>query len=403
MNISTRRHFLGAMGAGGAATLIGGSLLANLEPCFQDQDDQPELPALKGGRRIEQLEFVRERRVAVGEVKGEGLGGRLAYDLSELSPDTMVTSNEAHFIRTRVPDGLDYEKKDPWSVRIHGLVDEAVSVGIEKLDELTEEQGTFVMECSGNSAGRAYGLLSAAAWDGVAVADLLKQVSVDQAATQVVISGFDEHSQEPGRAIESSSSRGASWAFKFEDLENTGAFLATRMNGERLPIDHGFPVRLMVPGWYGCTCVKWVDEIQLVDDQFPSTSQMREFASRTHQTRTHKLARDFRPAEMDLAAMPVRVERWEVEGETVYQIVGILWGGKLATDKLMIRIGSDEPQAVESYQHQQNETWTLWRHSWRPKEKGLYRISMSVDDPEVRTQRLDRGYYVRRVRIEVTA
>lgn len=400
MSISSRRRFLGAIGAGGAATLIDRSILTHLERGFQEQDNLPELPALKGGRRIEQIEFVRERRVAVGEVRGEGLNGRLAYDLAKLSADQLVTPNEEHFIRTRVPDGLDYEKRDPWKVQIHGLVDESVEIGIEELSKLTEEQGTFVMECSGNSAGRAFGLLSAASWDGVRVTDLLDRVSIDEQATQVLVAGFDDHSVEPGRGIEKNSTRGASWVFSFEDLKNTGAFLATRMNGQQLPIDHGFPVRLMVPGWYGCTCAKWVEEIRLVDDRFLTTPQMREFAGRTHQTRVHRLAKDYSPAEMDLAAMPVRVERWEVKAKTAYQISGILWGGKKPTDKLLIRIGSAEPQPVESYLHEQNQTWTLWQHSWQPKEAGDFRISMSIDDPDVRTQRLDRGYYQRRVRIE---
>ncbi len=404
MDVFSRRLFMGSIATQGSAALIGGSLLVHLETCFGNQNNLQELPGLKGGRQIEQIEFIGERRVAVGEVTGEGLSGRLAYDLAQITPEEMVTANDQHFIRTRLPDRLDYEKRDPWSVQINGMVDEAVDLTIAELTQRTEEKGTFVMECSGNSAGRAFGLLSAASWDGVAITDLLDQVSIDPKATRVLISGFDDHSIEPGRGIEKSSSRGASWVFTFEELKNTAAFLAIRMNGEKLPKDHGFPVRLMVPGWYGCTCAKWVVEIKLVDDSFPATTQMLEFASRTHQSKSHELAKDYLPAEMDIAAIPIRVDRWEVDGETVYQIVGILWGGKASTDKLMIQCGTNtEPQPVELFSHEQNATWTLWRHTWRPKDKGRYRISLSIDDPEVKTRRLDRGYYDRRVEINATS
>ena len=56
---------------------------------------------------------------------------------------------------------------------------------------------------------------------------------------------------------------GASWVFPLDTLDKLGAFLAVRMNGEPLPLDHGAPVRLVVPGWYGCAWIKWVNEIRL--------------------------------------------------------------------------------------------------------------------------------------------
>ena len=86
----------------------------------------------------------------------------------------------------------------------------------------------------------------------------------------------------------------------------TGAFLATQMNGADLPRDHGFPVRLVVPNWYGCTCIKWVSQIDIVADDEPSTTQMREFAARTHQDGMPDLARDFQSPVIDLAGADLR-------------------------------------------------------------------------------------------------
>src|SRR6185436_10905211 len=136
-----------------------------------------------------------------------------------------------------------------------------------------------------------------------------------RAATRVLVSGFDDHSQPSTH-----STAGASWIFTLAELAETGAFLATRMNGEPLPRDHGFPLRLVVPGWYGCTCIKWVDAISFVDDDALATSQMQEFASRTMQNGMPALARDYLPAEIDQAAMPVRVEEWNVGGRLAYRV-----------------------------------------------------------------------------------
>jgi len=171
------------------------------------------------------------------------------------------------------------------------------------------------------------------------------------------------------------------------------------MNGAPLPRHHGQPVRLIVPGWYACTCIKWVNEIRLVDESEPATGQMREFASRTHQDGTPKLARDFQPAAMDQAAMPIRVEKWRVDGGLEYRVVGILWGGSEPTEALEIRFKSGifgGPYVpVETYDHRQNWTWTLWSHTWKPQEGGRYRIELRVNDPQIRTRRLDRGFYAR--------
>ena len=125
---------------------------------------------------------------------------------------------------------------------------------------------------------------------------------------------------------------------------------------------------------------------------------MREFAQRTHQTGTLALARDFQPATIDLAAMPVRVEKWSIEEQISYRVIGILWGGTRGTDALVIRFNPDQADVpVERYDHQTSATWTLWTHSWRPNVAGPYRIQLRVADSGVRARRLEMGYYTRKV------
>ena len=98
------------------------------------------------------------------------------------------------------------------------------------------------------------------------------------------------------------------------------------MNGQALTPDHGAPVRLAVPGWYGCAWIKWVDEIRWVAGDEPATSQMQEFAGRTHQNGVPVLARDYEAPAIDTAAMPIRVEQRRVDGRLEYRVVGIVLG-----------------------------------------------------------------------------
>jgi DMSO/TMAO reductase YedYZ molybdopterin-dependent catalytic subunit len=174
------------------------------------------------------------------------------------------------------------------------------------------------------------------------------------------------------------------------------------MNGAPLSLAHGAPVRLVVPGWYGCAWMKWVREIRLVGPDEPVTSQMAEFAGRTHQDGRPLLARDYDAPVIDLAATPIRVERRRLNNVVHYRIVGIVWGGSTRAPSLQIRFGSrdgwrplDLCPAPAS-----NTAWSLWSYRWMPTEPGVYNIAIRSADTSVRTRRLDMFFYARRVSID---
>ena len=171
------------------------------------------------------------------------------------------------------------------------------------------------------------------------------------------------------------------------------------MNGEPLPLDHGRPVRLAVPGWYGCAWIKWVNEMRLVGTGEPATSQMKEFAGRTHQSARHDLARDYIAPEIEAAAVPIRVERRRTAAGIDYRIVGIVWGGRRPVDRLAIRFGPDGPWTPISIcpAPASSATWSLWEFKWQPERPGTHAIFLRVPDTSVPQRRLDAGYYMREV------
>jgi len=266
------------------------------------------------------------------------------------------------------------------------------------------------MECAGNSDLANFGLMSVATWTGFPMPAVIAQLTGDRAGRRILVSGTDPSGPS------ATSVPGASWIFSREDLER--AVLAVQMNDAPLPANHGGPVRLVVPGWYGCACIKWVDRIEWVDDDAPATSQMLEFAARTHQpfdpaavaaslrAEAHGSgvlkARDFVPATIDTAAMPVRVEKWRVNGRLEYRITGIIWGGSTPTNALSIRFKSSGPWTrVEHCPLPASTlTWSLWTYTWRPEAPGRYEIVLRVDDSSIRTRRLDLFFYVREITID---
>jgi DMSO/TMAO reductase YedYZ molybdopterin-dependent catalytic subunit len=388
VSATSRRDFLlTSLVAGGSALL--GPTPADLFAAPPCQDP------FAGGRYLGVVPFSdADRNPPFHTVIDSGLDARLYTDLSTLTPETLVTSNDRFFVRTSFPDLLD--PGAPWSIRVAGLVKRPSAIALDDLERLTRDAAPCVMECAGNNDPRNYGLMSAAAWSGAPLTALIEKLQPLPSVTRVRISGVDRHSRRP-----ESSLPGASWVFTLEALAS-GALLATRMNGEPLPRDHGRPVRLIIPGWYGCACIKWVDEIALVDDAEPATTQMREFASRTHQHGVPKLARDYAPARMDLAAMPVRIEKWLVDGRPAYRVVGIVWGGDRIPPRLRIRFRASEPfRAFDVCPSPQSMlTWSLWSYAWRPETPGLYQIVLKPDDPTIPARRLDLYFYVRMVRID---
>jgi DMSO/TMAO reductase YedYZ molybdopterin-dependent catalytic subunit len=363
-----------------------------------------------GERVLGTVPFVDEPAFPLETSIGAGLGQRRALDLSTLTPDGLVISPERFFVRTGCPDRLP--PAATWAVRAHGLLLRPMDLKVEDLRREAVAQGVHLIECSGNSRGARFGLIGAARWTGVPWTGVIERLRPQARATQVLVSGFDEHS-----VVDPGSVPGASWIFRLDRIRDTGAFLATEMDGRPLTPDHGFPVRLVVPGWYGCTAIKWVNEIALLDDAAPATDQMHEYAGRTLQDPVGPrdptliragrrpegppLAKDFQPATVDPVALPIRVERLAAgDGSASYRVVGLLWGGLALPRGLRIRFNADMPFApVEEITPADARTWTLWSHRFASPKPGRYRIEVAVADPGVRTRRLDSGYYTREIEI----
>ena len=384
-----RRQLLQGVSIAGAATLFCDFQRLLSPESTKRQDTETSA----SGKMVGVVEFSGEARVPLGEAFGTELDGRLYTDLSGQSAEHPVTANEQFYIRTRASKLLDNTK--PWKLQLGGLSDNPFAIQMPDLKKMSAPMGLHLMECAGNVRSAHFGMISVASWNGAALADIFKKAKVKPAAKRVLISGFDTYT-----AKSASSIPGASWVFTPEELKKAGAFLATEMNGSPLTSDHGAPVRLVVPGWYGCTCIKWVNEINFVDDAAAATSQMQEYAARTMQNGVPQLAREYRPATIEQAAMPIRIEKWVVAGKIRYRIVGIAWGGSVPVKKLQIRFNPEEEYvAVDDFQQTGNDPWSFWTHAWTPKQPGTYMIRLHIADPGVTARRLEAGYYMRTVEI----
>jgi DMSO/TMAO reductase YedYZ molybdopterin-dependent catalytic subunit len=384
----TRRGLVRAGLLSAGALLVGFGEVAWPKPSLEQRKD-----AFAGGKLLGVVEFSDNGPAQMDTPLGTELDGRLYTDLSTLTGPDLVTPARKFYIRTRASELLP--KADSWQIGVGGLARLPSRLPIAELRSAAKPMGLHLMECAGNVRMANFGMISVGNWAGVKMSELLDNANSKPEATRVLISGFDRYA-----TASASSVPGASWIFTAQELTEARAFLATELNGRPLTKDHGAPVRLVVPGWYGCTCIKWVDGITLLDEKAEATSQMQEYAARTLQKGMPRLAREFRPAVIDLAAMPIRVEKWIVEEKIRYRVEGVAWGGTRPVKELQIRFNPEEDFVrVDNFSQTKNDPWTLWSHAWSPKAPGRYSIRLAVKDAGVPARKMDTGYYVRSVEI----
>lgn len=158
-----------------------------------------------------------------------------------------------------------------WRLTVDGCVEQPLSFGMTELRAMGRETVRVTLECAGN--GRA-GLqprpisqpwlmeaVGTAEWTGVPLAALIRAAGVRKDAIDVVFTGAD-HGFE--RGVEQDYQRGLT----VTEALDSGAIVAWEMNGSPLPPQHGYPLRLVVPGWYGMASVKWLRSIELIDHEF---------------------------------------------------------------------------------------------------------------------------------------
>jgi DMSO/TMAO reductase YedYZ molybdopterin-dependent catalytic subunit len=158
-----------------------------------------------------------------------------------------------------------------WRLDISGAVNGPRTVSLHELGARPATTVTTTMECAGN--GRALiepralsqpwmiEAVGTASWTGVPLADLIADVGLDDGAIEVVFTGLD-------RGVEAGIEQYYERALPVEVVAGSGALLAYEMNGQPLAPQHGFPVRLVVPGWYGMTNVKWLSRITAVTEPY---------------------------------------------------------------------------------------------------------------------------------------
>jgi DMSO/TMAO reductase YedYZ molybdopterin-dependent catalytic subunit len=199
-----------------------------------------------------------------------GLGWRLSQAESAREPknisfplatiENSVTPSELFFVRDHFPE--PELSLDSWKLSVEGLVTRRLELTLADLLESPTRKVEAVLECAGNAAGGA--AVGNALWEGVPMADLLKQAGAQPDATMVMFEGADA-----GRLLQDSPELPYTQLLPIEKCRKPESMVALKLNDRLLPRKNGFPARALLPGWYGMDSVKWLRRIVVLGPNDP--------------------------------------------------------------------------------------------------------------------------------------
>jgi sulfane dehydrogenase subunit SoxC len=273
-----------------------------------------------------------------------------------------------HYLLTH----YDIPQVDPavWRLELGGLVERPLSLSLDDLRARPVVDLAVTMECAGN--GRVHvephvvsqpWLLEAigtARWRGTPLAGLLEEAGVRDDAVEVLCTGLD-------RGVEGGEEQDYARSIPLAEAQRDDVLLAYEVNGVPLPPQHGFPLRLVVPGWYGMTSVKWLARIDVVDEPFDGYQQRHSYRFRQGEDEAGEPVRQIQVrALMVPPGIPEFLTRARVLRPGEHVLEGRAWSGE--AEVAGVEVSTDggatwadaelEPEALGRW------AWRRWRFRW---------------------------------------
>ncbi len=300
-----------------------------------------------------------------------------------------VTPPGLHYVLTHYD--IPYVDPADWRLTLDGCVDSSLDLDLEALASMPRHTVRVTLECAGN--GRAglsprpisqpwlTGAVGTADWTGVRLRDLLADAGVRPDAVDVSFTGAD-HGLE--RGVEQDYMRGLSMA----DATEPDVLVAYQMNGAPLPPQHGFPARLVVPGWYGMAHVKWLRRITVIDRPFDGFQNLTAYRLRQDPDEEGVAVTRIEPRALLVPpGFPEFLTRVRVVRPGTQRLEGRAWSGWGAIAR--VEVSTDDGETwVDAVLGDSPSPWA-WRcfsYDWEATP-GRHRILVRAHDESGRVQR----------------
>ena len=298
-------------------------------------------------------------------------------------------------------------RPEDWRLEIGGLVERPVSLTLDQLKARTRQEVVFTLECSGNHGFEWFvGGIGNAKWAGTPLGPLLKEVGVKKKGLEVVFFGSDQGEEEV-RNIKMT--QNFSRSMSLEDALAPTNMLCYEMNGEALPQLHGFPLRLIAPGWYGVANVKWLTRIEIIDRRWAGRFMAKDYVTIREEPRED--GRKVWTQKVVGRSLIKSVTAKVTVRDGRYRIYGAAWGAPIQHVDVRVDEGPWRPATIDQGQEQEF-AWKFWHLDWEATPGDHTITSRAIDttgniqpamtDPVIagkRTYWESNGQITRRIRI----
>jgi DMSO/TMAO reductase YedYZ molybdopterin-dependent catalytic subunit len=259
-----------------------------------------------------------------------------------------VTAN-ADFYRVDTALTLPRIDVNSWSMRVHGLVEQPAELSFADLLERPLIERHVTLNCVSNEVGGPY--VGTARWLGVPLAPLLRELGVGAGADQLVARSVE--GMTIGTPVETV-------------LDGRDTMLCVGMNGEPLPIEHGFPVRMLTPGLYGYAgACKWLSELELTTfADFDAYWVRRGWGAR---------------GPVKTASRIDRPQPFARPGAGPVTVAGVAWAQGRGISAVEVRVDEGEWRTAELLPVPSVDTWVQWRYAW-PATPGPHTLTVRATD-----------------------
>jgi DMSO/TMAO reductase YedYZ molybdopterin-dependent catalytic subunit len=319
--------------------------------------------------------------------------------------DSWLTPNDKFFTVGHY-DKPSIAEKD-WALEVSGLVTRPLRFTLQELKARPRQEVIFTLECSGNHGFPWFlGGIGTAKWAGTPLSPILREAGVPDKGIEVVFIGGDA-GQEEVRGIKMPQHFARSMSLA--DAMNPHNMLCYEMNGVPLPQGHGFPVRLIAPGWYGIANVKWLQRIEVVETRYMGRFMARDYVTiREEQRQGQTVWTETSVGRALLKSVPAKVTRQNGQ----YHVVGAAWGAPIQRVEVQIDGGPWMPATIDRSQEAEF-AWKIWSIDWEKPAAGEHTITSraidtagnvqpAMDDPRIAKKRTyweSNGQVTRRIRI----
>jgi len=298
-----------------------------------------------------------------------------------------VVMPNAHFY---VRNHFQIPRLDPatWRLEVGGLVERPLSLGLRDLHTMRSQTLVVTLECAGNGRARLsppvegekwdLGAVSTAEWTGVPLVEVLDRAGVKPGGREVVFRGADS-----GSVGERSGTIHFERSLGLADAQDSEVLLAYAMNGEPLPVQHGYPLRVIVPRWYAVSSVKWLSGIEVIGESFAGHYQSDAYFFEYE--RDGQVVRE--PATLQrvraLITEPRAADSLE-PGDLA--IRGVAWSGASPIARVEVSVDGGPWQESRLVGDRNRHSWQWWELITRIERAGTTTVRARATDLAGRTQ-----------------